>query len=147
MLAGIILGVSFIILFSFLKEINNLQSVFSFFSGLFNRKSANDAENKLAACQLVKSNLNEMLDTLFSPANVKNSVSAKVRKSLKNGFFSGNEGVAIKNEILEAHSKYMAFGETLSRTTYSNKELINDYHNFIYRIIEKIDTSSLDSGT
>ena len=146
MLAGIIIGISIFILVSFLKDKNYLYSLFSFLSGLFKR-SSNKAENNMAACELIKSNLNEMLDTLFSPKNVKKSVSAKVRSSVKNGIFSCSEGQIIKNEILEAHSKYMAFGETLSRTTYSNKQLINDYHNFIYKIIEKIDSSLPESGT
>jgi len=86
-----------------------------------------------------------MLDTLFSPVNIKKTVSAKVKRSVKNGLLVDNNDQDIKNDILEAHSKYMAFGETLSRTTYSNKQLINDYHNFIYKIIEKIDTNSVGS--
>ena len=120
--------------------------MFSWLSGLLNHGPANESElreNKLIVYQSIKSNLNEMLDTIFSPANVKKSVSAKVRSSIKNGLLSDSDGQVIKNDILEAHSKYMAFGETLSRTTYSNKQLINDYHNFIYKIIEKIDTTSL----
>ena len=94
---------------------------------------------------LIKNNLDEMLDTLFSTAKVKNSVSSRLKKSIKNGYFSDSEGKEIRNEVMEAHYKYMAFGETLSRTTYSNKQLINDYHNSIYRIIEKIDSATLKS--
>ena len=104
-----------------------------------------EKQEKLAAYQSVKNNLDEMLDTLFSTTKVKNSVSSKLKKSIKNGYFSDIEGKEIRNEVMEAHCKYMAFGETLSRTTYSNKQLINDYHNFIYRIIEKIDSATLKS--
>ena len=148
MLAGIIIGICIIFLYSLLINKSSLNSVISFFSGLLRQNKADESEKKqekLAAYQSVKNNLDEMLDTLFSTAKVKKSVSSRLKKSINNGYFSDSEGKEIRSEVMEAHYKYMAFGETLSRTTYSNKQLINDYHNFIYRIIEKIDSATLKS--
>ena len=103
-------------------------------------------EKKFKAYQILKSNLNELLDTMSGPESVKRSVSKKIKHSVNNGLFESKEDQLIISDIVEAHSKYLAFGETISKTPYNNKEIINDYHNFVYRIIEKIDTT-LSSAT
>lgn len=148
LLSGIIIGICIILFYSLIRKYVQFpfSSVYKFLKvrGKDQRKRE---EDKTAAYQSIKLHLNEMLDTLFSPANVKNSVSAKVKNSVNNRLLADNNDQLIKNEILEANYKYMAFGETITRTTYTNKQLINDYHNFIYKIIEKIDTKNLSSGT
>ena len=132
-LIGIIIGIVSVWLYSY-----------------FSSRSDSDLatlEKKFKDYQSVKAALNEMLDTLFSPESVKRTVAAKVKDSISSDIFSGKDDQPIVNDILEAHSKYLAFGETISKTPYSNKEIINDYHNFVYKIISEIDRSSKSLNT
>lgn len=145
LLSGIIIGICIILLYSLIRQY--VQLPFSSVYSLLNYSHKKSDQNKTVVYQTIKLHLNEMLDTLFSPANVKKSVSAKVKNSVNNRLLADKDDQLIKHEILEANYKYMAFGENLTRTTYTNKQLINDYHNNIYKIIEKIDTISLSSGT
>ena len=124
-LAGFIIGISFTWFYNYLKY-----------------KDKNELathEKKLKAYQSIKSILNETLGTLSSPESVKKTIATKLKVSVKDGLLVNKDDQIILNDILEAHSKYLAFGETILKTPYSNKEIINNYHNFIYRIIEKID--------
>ena len=115
--------------------------------GFYSNRPSNDLvilEKKMKAYKSIKTILNEMLNTMDSPESVKQVVAGKIKDSVSNGMFATKEDQSIINDVMEAHSKYLAFGDTISKTTYSNKELINDYHNFIYKIIEKIERTSKD---